>query len=42
MRETAVITIVVVAAVALALGYLLGRLRPWERLGDWAAGSVHF
>ncbi|GAA3015351.1 hypothetical protein [Streptomyces fulvorobeus] len=27
-------------AVALAAGYLLGRLRPWLRLGDWAADQI--
>ncbi|MGW1134243.1 hypothetical protein [Streptomyces griseoluteus] len=25
-----------------AAGYLLGRLRPWQRLGDWAADQVRF
>ena len=34
--------IVVTAAAALAAGYLLGRLRPWQRLGDWAADQVRF
>ncbi|MFF7705302.1 hypothetical protein [Streptomyces lydicus] len=34
--------IAVTAAAALAAGYLLGRLRPWRRLGDWAADQVHF
>ncbi|MEV7160299.1 hypothetical protein AB0N77_37775 [Streptomyces misionensis] len=34
--------IVITAAVALAVGYLLGRLRPWQRLGDWAADQVRF
>ncbi|MDT6988234.1 hypothetical protein ACFOSY_31820 [Streptomyces lusitanus] len=34
--------VVLVAVVALAAGYLLGRLRPWSRLGDWAAGQVRF
>ncbi|MFJ6694414.1 hypothetical protein [Streptomyces sp. NPDC091294] len=34
--------IVVTAAAALAAGYLLGRLRPWRRLGDWAADQVRF
>ncbi|MYR09022.1 hypothetical protein GTY62_00010 [Streptomyces sp. SID724] len=29
-------------AVALAAGYLLGRWRPWQRLGDWAADQVRF
>ncbi len=32
--------VVVTAAAALAVGYLLGRLRPWQRLGDWAADQV--
>ncbi|MGI3200713.1 hypothetical protein ACRJ4W_23765, partial [Streptomyces sp. GLT-R25] len=32
----------VTAVVALAVGYLLGRLRPWRRLGDWAADQVRF
>ncbi|MFG3042873.1 hypothetical protein ACGFYZ_38840 [Streptomyces sp. NPDC048330] len=30
----------VTAVIALAAGYLLGRLRPWRRLGDWAADQV--
>ncbi|MFF8495132.1 hypothetical protein ACF06O_30305 [Streptomyces albidoflavus] len=34
--------VVVTAVAALAAGYLLGRLRPWQRLGDWAAGQVRF
>ncbi|WP_199783242.1 hypothetical protein [Streptomyces alboniger] len=34
--------VVVTAAVALVAGYLLGRLRPWQRLGDWAADQVRF
>ncbi|MDX3070310.1 hypothetical protein PV518_50760 [Streptomyces sp. ND04-05B] len=34
--------VVTVAVVALAAGYLLGRLRPWRRLGDWAAAQVRF
>ncbi|MFD6471661.1 hypothetical protein [Streptomyces goshikiensis] len=33
--------VVVIAAAALAAGYLLGRLRPWRRAGDWAADQVH-
>ncbi|WP_328475509.1 hypothetical protein OHS71_00075 [Streptomyces sp. NBC_00377] len=33
---------VVTAAGALAAGYLLGRLRPWQRLGDWATDQVRF
>ncbi|MEU9033252.1 hypothetical protein AB0D46_38315 [Streptomyces sp. NPDC048383] len=32
--------VVVIAAAALAAGYLLGRLRPWRRAGDWAADQV--
>ncbi|MGO4634919.1 hypothetical protein AB4225_28930 [Streptomyces sp. 2RAF24] len=32
--------VVVTTAAALAAGYLLGRLRPWQRLGDWAAYQV--
>ncbi|WDM16528.1 hypothetical protein J3S85_36605 [Streptomyces lavenduligriseus] len=34
--------VVVIAAVALAAGYLLGRLRPWQRLGNWATDQVRF
>ncbi|MFE7514265.1 hypothetical protein ACFU8I_24005 [Streptomyces sp. NPDC057540] len=34
--------VVVTAAAALAAGYLLGRLRPWRRLGDWAADQVRY
>ncbi|MFF9089910.1 hypothetical protein ACF1BE_26550 [Streptomyces sp. NPDC014991] len=30
------------AVITLAAGYLLGRLRPWQRAGDWAADQVHF
>lgn len=37
-----VAAIVVTAVAALAAGYLLGRLRPWQRLGDWAADQVRF
>ncbi|MFE7676781.1 hypothetical protein ACFU5N_31790 [Streptomyces albidoflavus] len=32
--------VVVIVAAALAAGYLLGRLRPWRRAGDWAADQV--
>ncbi|MFE7451959.1 hypothetical protein [Streptomyces griseus] len=28
-------------AVALAAGYLLGRWRPWQRLGNWAADRTN-
>lgn len=34
--------VVVTAAAALTAGYLLGRLRPWQRLGNWAADQVRF
>ncbi|MFF1545967.1 hypothetical protein [Streptomyces sp. NPDC058291] len=34
--------VVVTAAAALAAGYLLGRLRPWQRLGVWATDQVRF
>lgn len=34
--------VIATAAAALAAGYLLGRLRPWRRLGDWAADQVRF
>lgn len=34
--------VVVTAAAALAAGCLLGRLRPWQRLGDWADNQVRF
>ncbi|MEK0098729.1 SpoIIE family protein phosphatase [Streptomyces sp. A475] len=34
--------VVVTAAAALTAGYLLGRLRPWRRAGDWAADQVRF
>ncbi|WP_328743540.1 hypothetical protein OG436_39105 (plasmid) [Streptomyces caniferus] len=34
--------IVTATVVALTAGYLLGRLRPWRRLGDWAADQVCF
>ncbi|AWN24878.1 hypothetical protein [Streptomyces sp. NEAU-S7GS2] len=34
--------VVITAAAALAAGYLLGRLRLWRRLGDWAADQVRF
>ncbi|MEU3734635.1 hypothetical protein AB0E81_35370 [Streptomyces sp. NPDC033538] len=34
--------VVITAAAALAAGYLLGRLRPWLRLGNWAADQVRF
>lgn len=37
-----VMSIVVTAAAALAAGYLLGRLRPWQRLGGWAADQIRF
>ncbi|MFF3313503.1 hypothetical protein [Streptomyces sp. NPDC002952] len=37
-----VMGVVTTAVVALAAGYLLGRLRPGQRLGDWAADQVRF
>ncbi|MFD9047844.1 hypothetical protein [Streptomyces zaomyceticus] len=33
---------VATVAVAIAAGYLLGRLRPWRRLGDWAVEQIRF
>ncbi|HBF82469.1 MAG TPA: hypothetical protein DD420_21830 [Streptomyces sp.] len=32
----------VVAVAALALGYLAGRVRPWQRLGNWAEDQLRF
>ncbi|MFF9496345.1 hypothetical protein [Streptomyces flaveolus] len=37
-----VLGVVVTAVVALTAGCLLGRLRPWQRLGDWATDQVRF
>ncbi|MEU9271782.1 hypothetical protein OG613_44205 (plasmid) [Streptomyces sp. NBC_00015] len=34
--------VLVVAVAALVVGYLVGRVRPWLRLGDWAEGQVRF
>lgn len=34
--------VIATAVAALAAGYLLGRLRPWRRAGDWAADQVRF
>ncbi|MFC9624821.1 hypothetical protein ACFTXM_34270 [Streptomyces sp. NPDC056930] len=34
--------VVVTAVVALAVGYLFGRVRLWRRLGDWAADQIRF
>ncbi len=34
--------IVVTVVAALAAGYLLGRLRPWQWAGEWAADQVRF
>ncbi|WP_282698309.1 hypothetical protein [Streptomyces sp. CC208A] len=36
------VSLVVTAAAPLTAGYLLGRLHPWQRLGDWAADQVRF
>lgn len=33
---------VLAATVALAAGYVLGRLRPWRRLADWAVDQIRF
>lgn len=35
-----VMDVAVTAAAALAAGYPLGRLRPWQRVGGWAADQV--
>lgn len=34
--------IAVTAAVALPVGYMLGRLRPYERLADWTNWQLRF
>lgn len=34
--------VVATAAAALTAGYLLGRLRPWQRLGNWTANQAPF
>ncbi|MFL4953275.1 hypothetical protein ACJ6WE_39790 [Streptomyces sp. MMS24-I31] len=34
--------VITAAAVALVAGYLVGRVRPWQRLGDWAEDQVRF
>ncbi|MFE7795716.1 hypothetical protein [Streptomyces sp. NPDC057460] len=34
--------IVVTAAAALTVGYLLGRPCPWQRLGNWTADQFRF
>lgn len=35
-------TVVTAAAMALVAGYLVGRVRPWRRLCDWAEDQVRF
>ncbi|MFI9176172.1 hypothetical protein [Streptomyces lincolnensis] len=35
-------SVITAAAVALVVGYLVGRVRPWQRLGDWAEDQVRF
>ncbi|MEU5233983.1 hypothetical protein AB0G82_32615 [Streptomyces anulatus] len=35
-------SVIMVAPAVLAVGYVLGRLRPWHRLGDWAADQIRF
>ncbi|KUH35384.1 MULTISPECIES: hypothetical protein [Streptomyces] len=42
MDVMGVMGVVVTAAAVLAAGYLLGRLRPWQHAGDWAAAQVRF
>ncbi|MET8605569.1 hypothetical protein ABZV92_18705 [Streptomyces rubiginosohelvolus] len=32
----------IVVTTALALGYALGRIRPWWRLGGWAEDQIRF
>nr|WTB28172.1 hypothetical protein OG781_00060 [Streptomyces sp. NBC_00830]WTB35911.1 hypothetical protein OG781_46525 [Streptomyces sp. NBC_00830] len=34
--------IVVTAVAALTVGWMLGRLRPWQHLGNWTADQVRF
>lgn len=34
--------LIVTSVCTLAVGYLLGQLRPWRCLGDWAAAQVRF
>ncbi len=34
--------VVITAVTALTVGSLLGRLHPWQRLGDWASYLVRF
>ncbi|WP_411076575.1 hypothetical protein [Streptomyces sp. cmx-4-7] len=34
--------VAVAVVVPLAAGYLLGRVRPWRRLGDWAVDEFRF
>ncbi|WP_331758878.1 hypothetical protein [Streptomyces anulatus] len=35
-------SVIMVAPAVLAAGYLLGRLRPWHQLGNWAADQIRF
>ncbi|MEV6774754.1 hypothetical protein [Streptomyces syringium] len=37
-----VMGVIVTAVVTLPASYLPGRLRPWQRLGDWGADQVRF
>ncbi|MCX4657406.1 hypothetical protein OG249_36720 [Streptomyces microflavus] len=34
------VDLVLIVAAALTAGYLLGRLRPWQALGNWAADQI--
>jgi hypothetical protein len=34
--------LIAAALAAVLVGYVLGRLRPWRMLGDWAADELHF
>ncbi|MEU3706931.1 hypothetical protein AB0E82_32090 [Streptomyces anulatus] len=33
-------SVIIVAPAVLAAGYLLGRLRPWHWLGNWASDQI--
>lgn len=37
-----VTTSIALVSVALPLKYVIGRFRPWRRLGDWAEDQVRF
>lgn len=42
MTQDGFAVLIVTAAVALVVGYLVGRVRPWQRLGNWAEDQVRF